>query len=69
VLITRNEAEIIVNYYDNNQFLDTECHDDILDIALDMVFLKYGDNTLQGKEFNCDLSKAHDFITNFIKNK
>ena len=38
----------------------------VLDIALDIVFLKYGNDCFQDAKFNTDLGEAYDFIQNFI---
>lgn len=41
--------------------------DDILDIALSVVFLKYGNDSLQDERFIEDLSTAYDFIQKLVR--
>ena len=47
--------------------LPDDTDDPILDIALDIAFLKYGDDCLQDEKFRVDLGKAYDFIQKLVR--
>jgi len=46
--------------------MKTDLNETILDISLEVVFLKYGENCNQDKKFNSDLALVFDFITQFL---
>ena len=49
--------------------MEDKYDDKILDLALSIVFEKYGDDCIQDEKFNTDLGKTYDFITNLISER
>ena len=74
-LISFDAVETAIDSYSSALLQQTPCtvllpdsdNDDILDIALSIVFLKYNDNALQDEQFSTDLGMSYNFIQKMIR--
>ena len=49
--------------------MEKDLNEAILDISLEVVFLKYGENCEQDEKFNSDLALVFDFIAQLLRHK
>lgn len=49
--------------------INSDLNEKVLEIALDVVFLKYGQDCEQDEKFNIDCGKVYDFIFSILRDK